>query len=89
VEDSDMIGDNAAGKAPAEDRNERRAMDRRSFFRGIGGASAVAATAIASPFAATEAEAYDPGSTERRGRYRETEHVKAFYRTNGYETLKK
>jgi hypothetical protein len=24
-----------------------------------------------------------------RSRYRETDHVKAFYRTNGYETLKK
>ena len=39
--------------------------------------------------AATEAEAYDPGSEETKGRYRESDHVKAFYRTNGYETLKK
>ncbi|PIK72131.1 formate dehydrogenase, partial [Methylobacterium frigidaeris] len=30
-----------------------------------------------------------PGSAETRSRYRETDHVKAFYRTNGYETLKK
>jgi hypothetical protein len=84
-----MIRDKAAGGTAAEDRVEGRTLDRRSFFRGIGGASAVAATAIASPFAATEAEAYDPGSDERRARYRESEHVKAFYRTNGYETLKK
>jgi hypothetical protein len=84
-----MIRDKAAGAKPAEDRADRGSMDRRSFFRGVGGASAVAATAIASPFAATEAEAYDPGANERRGRYRESEHVKAYYRTNGYETLKK
>jgi hypothetical protein len=84
-----MIRDKAAGGTAAEDRAQRRALDRRSFFRGIGGASAVAATALASPFAATQAEAYDPGSDERRARYRESEHVKAFYRTNGYETLKK
>ncbi|TIX84531.1 MAG: formate dehydrogenase, partial [Mesorhizobium sp.] len=36
-----------------------------------------------------EAQAYDPGEEETRARYRETEHVKAFYRVNGYETLKK
>ena len=36
-----------------------------------------------------EAQAYDPGQDETRTRYRETDHIKAFYRTNGYETLKK
>jgi hypothetical protein len=41
------------------------------------------------PVGATPAQAYDPGSEETRARYRETDHVKAFYRTNGYETLKK
>ena len=29
------------------------------------------------------------GKDETKARYRETDHVKAFYRTNGYETLKK
>jgi hypothetical protein len=65
-----------------------KGLPRRTFLRALGGASTVAAAA-ASPIAATEAEAYDPGDEERRGRYRETDHVKAFYRTNGYETLKK
>jgi hypothetical protein len=65
-----------------------KAMHRRSFLRALGGASTVAAAA-ASPIAATEAQAYDPGAEERKGRYRETDHVKAYYRTNGYETLKK
>ncbi len=66
-----------------------KAMDRRNFLRSIGGASTVAAAAIASPIAATEAEAYNPGKEETKARYRESDHVKAFYRTNGYETLKK
>jgi hypothetical protein len=66
-----------------------KAMDRRNFLRTMGGATTVAAAAVASPIAATEAEAYNPGSDETKARYRESDHVKAFYRTNGYETLKK
>ena len=69
--------------------NTKKAMDRRNFLRSLGGASTVAAAAVASPLAATDAEAYDPGPDETKARYRESEHVKAFYRTNGYETLKK
>jgi len=70
-------------------RDKSKALDRRNFLRSIGGASTVAAAAIASPITATEAEAYNPGNDETKGRYRESDHVKAFYRTNGYETLKK
>jgi hypothetical protein len=70
-------------------RDKNKALDRRNFLRSIGGASTVAAAAIAAPITATEAEAYNPGNDETKGRYRESDHVKAFYRTNGYETLKK
>jgi hypothetical protein len=70
------------------DKTEKN-LDRRGFLRAVGGVSTVAAAAVASPMTATEAEAYDPGSGEAKARYRETDHVKAFYRTNGYETLKK
>jgi hypothetical protein len=66
----------------------KAAMDRRNFLRAAGGFSA-AAVAAASPIAATEAQAYDPGREETKARYQESDHVKAFYRTNGYETLKK
>jgi hypothetical protein len=38
---------------------------------------------------AAPSSAYQPGNNEARSRYRETDHVKAFYRTNGYETLKR
>jgi hypothetical protein len=65
----------------------RTALNRRNFLGAVGGATAV--TAAASPVASTEAQAYDPGNDETKARYRETDHVKAFYRTNGYETLKK
>ena len=65
-----------------------KSIDRRSFLRAVGGVS-TAAVAAASPIAAPEAQAYDPGNEETKARYRETDHVKAFYRTNGYETLKK
>ncbi len=64
-------------------------MDRRGFLRTVGGASTVAVAAVASPLVATDAEAYDPGPDETKARYRESDHVKAFYRSNGYETLKK
>ncbi len=66
-----------------------RAIDRRNFLRAVGGVS-TAAVAAASPIAATEAQAYDPGKDETKARYRaDSADVQAFYRTNGYETLKK
>ncbi|MDB5509596.1 MAG: formate dehydrogenase [Hyphomicrobiales bacterium] len=63
---------------------------RRRFLHVFGAASASAGLGAALvPVGAAPAQAYDPGSEETRARYRETDHVKAFYRTNGYETLKK
>ena len=59
---------------------------RRSILKGLAFAPPAAAlTVVSSP----QADAYDPGPQEMGSRYRETEDVKAFYRTNGYETLKK
>jgi hypothetical protein len=69
--------------------DKTKALDRRNFLRTVGGASTAAVAAVASPIVATEAQAYDPGREETKTRYRESDHVKAFYRTNGYETLKK
>ena len=60
--------------------------DRRSALRLLGVA---AAGASVTPIISDTANAYDPGPQETRARYRETDHVKAFYRTNGYETLKR
>jgi hypothetical protein len=67
----------------------KRALDRRRFLRALSGGTTAAAAAAALPLTSTEADAYNPGGEETKARYRESEHVKAFYRTNGYETLKK
>jgi hypothetical protein len=63
------------------------AYNRRHFLRALGGASAATVTVVVAP--TPVAEAYDPGSEETRARYRETEDVKAFYRTNRYEGTKR
>ncbi len=65
-------------------KTDDKTIDRRSFFRAVGGATTVAAAAVASPLAAPEAQA-QASNDERRARYRESDHVKAFYRTNAYE----
>ena len=67
----------------------KTAMNRRNFLRAVGGASTAAAATAAAALSPGEAQAYDPGEEETGPRYQETDHVKAFYRVNGYETLKK
>ncbi|TIQ76405.1 MAG: formate dehydrogenase, partial [Mesorhizobium sp.] len=65
--------------------NKQTAMTRRNFLRAFGGASTTAVAVAAVTLTPGEAQAYDPGEEETRASYRETEHVKAFYRVNGYE----
>jgi hypothetical protein len=60
-----------------------KTVDRRRFLLGVGlGATAVATQQIGT---AAPAHAYDPGPDETKARYRETDHVKTFYRVNSYE----
>jgi hypothetical protein len=67
------------------DKKQEKAIGRRAFFGAVGGAAAAgAATLVAGP-AAAQAEASDE---MRRARYTESDHVKMFYRVNGYETKK-
>lgn len=67
------------------DKTQNAVIDRRRFLLGAGaGATAVAAT----QFVAGSAAAMDPGPEEMKARYRVTDHVKAFYRVNGYEGSK-
>lgn len=61
---------------------------RRAVFRLLAGVSA-AAVVVGAGAGVQTVQAYQPGGEEARARYRETDHVKAFYRTNGYETKKK
>ena len=64
-------------------------MGRRDFLRAVGGASTAAVATAAIALAPGDAEAYDPGQEEMRARYNpDSPDVQAFYRTNGYETLK-
>ncbi len=60
--------------------NVKPAVDRRSFFKALGAGAAVAVA----PVAVAPVQAMDPGAEEKKARYRETDHVKAFYRTNRY-----
>lgn len=63
---------------------DKQTTSRRCFLKTLALAPPAATLTIAS---AAPAEAYDPGAEETRARYRETDDVQAFYRTNGYETL--
>ena len=63
----------------------KTAVGRREFLRVLGvGATAAAATPLA-----TQAKADTETSDEKRkSRYKETDHVKAFYRVNRYPAAK-
>jgi hypothetical protein len=75
---------NVAGGIMALEDNQ--APNRRSILKGL---ALIPTTATLAVGQRLPARAYDPGRQETGGRYRETDDVRAFYRTNGYETLKK
>lgn len=59
---------------------EKNRVGRRDFLRALGAGAAVAAAPLA-----TEAKADSETNDEKRkSRYKETDHVKAFYRVNSY-----
>lgn len=62
--------------------DDKAKVGRRDFLRALGVGAGVAATAGSLPTqVAADSETNDE---KRKPRYRETEHVKAFYRVNGY-----
>ena len=63
-------------------RNDKATVGRREFLRTLGAGAGLAATA-AVPLA-TEAGAAESDADKKKTRYRETEHVKTFYRVNSY-----
>jgi hypothetical protein len=75
VEEADMKGD---GKT---------AVGRRDFLRilGIGGGAAAAAGTLGSGASHADSET---DAEKRKARYRETEHVRNFYRVNRYPAAK-
>jgi hypothetical protein len=61
---------------------DQQALDRRGFLKALGvGAGAAATTAIA---VAPVAVAGESDADKKKARYKESDHVKAFYRTNRY-----
>jgi hypothetical protein len=69
---SKRTGDKASDKA------ERASVDRRRFFM-LGGSAAAAAAVPVGAQAQAESDA-----DKKKARYRETDHVKTFYRVNRY-----
>jgi hypothetical protein len=68
-------------KAPAGESKPAAIVDRRRFF--LMGGSAVAAAAVV-PLAGSEAEAEESRADRLKARYKESDHVKNFYRVNRY-----
>ncbi len=61
---------------------DKSKVGRRDFLRAMGAGAGVAATAaapLATPVAAAESDA-----EKKKARYRETDHVKTFYKVNRY-----
>jgi hypothetical protein len=61
--------------------NRRPTVDRRSFIRAVTAGTGAVAAVAALPGSAAAAKS---GHHEPKARYRETDHVKTFYRVNRY-----
>lgn len=57
-------------------------LDRRGFLKSVGGASALGVTAVGGALVAEDAAAQESRDERRKSRYRESEHVKNYYRVN-------
>lgn len=66
------------------DQSNDTTTQRRSVLKGVGVAGAAAAVAVVAPPLAGDALATESRTDQRKARYRESDHVKAFYRTNRY-----
>jgi hypothetical protein len=64
-------------------RERKSAMGRRDFLRTLG-AGATLAAAAASPLSENARADTETNDEKRKSRYRETEHVKTYYRVNRY-----
>jgi hypothetical protein len=65
-------------------RSERKTkLGRREFLRALGAGAGVAVTA-SGPLAGSAAADTENNDEKRKARYKETDHVKTFYRVNKY-----
>jgi hypothetical protein len=68
-------------RAPASEPQDAKGLNRRRLF--MMGGSAVAAAAVV-PLTGSEAEADESQAERVKARYKETDHVKNYYRVNRY-----
>ena len=66
-------------------RDTRTAVGRRDFLRALGAGAGVAAVSAA-PLATDGYADSESDADKKKARYRETEHVKTYYRVNRYPT---
>jgi hypothetical protein len=59
-------------------------MSRRGFLSSVGGAGTAAAAAVAGVVVPEHARAAESEAERKKARYKESDHVKAYYRTNRY-----
>jgi hypothetical protein len=64
---------------------DKMKVARRDFLRVLGAGAGVAATA-AGPLASTAKADSETNDEKRKARYKESDHVKAYYRVNRYPT---
>jgi hypothetical protein len=59
-------------------------LQRRGFLKALGLGAGAAAVGVVGDAAVTPASASESQDERKKSRYRETDHVKTFYRTNRY-----
>jgi hypothetical protein len=64
-------------------KSDKAAVGRRAFLRALGAGAGVAVTAAAPLATAAKADS-ENNDEKRKARYKESDHVKAFYRVNKY-----
>jgi hypothetical protein len=62
--------------------SDKPAVGRREFLRALGAGAGVAVTAV--PLATAAKADSENNDEKRKARYKETDHVKAYYRVNRY-----
>ena len=68
-------------KSSSRESNPKATLGRRDFLRALGAGAAVGATIPLAKQAKADSESNDE---KRKSRYKETDHVKAYYRVNRY-----
>ena len=69
------------------EKNENKAtVGRRDFMRKVGVGAVGAGATLAAPLVAPAQADSETNDEKRKARYKETDHVKAYYRVNRYPT---